>query len=64
MKNVDTNYCRKDSGVYPYIGNSIDSCQLNNAGFNLSKIEQVQALVKCGLEKYLIVFTDPVILLK
>ena len=37
---------------------------LNNAGFNLNKIEQVKAVAKCGLDKYLIAFTDPVILLK
>jgi hypothetical protein len=53
--------CRKDrsdgrngGGVCIYIKDSIDSYELVDGGFNLSKIEQIWAVIYFGSEKYLV----------
>jgi len=43
-----------ECGVCLYISESIDSFELSDAGFNLSKIEQIWAVVYFGSEKYLV----------
>ena len=45
---------RRGGGVCLYISESIDSFELSDAGFNLSKIEQIWAVVYFGSEKYLV----------
>jgi len=50
----DRNDGRRGGGVCLYIENSINSYELNDAGFNSSKVEQIWAVVYFGLEKYLV----------
>jgi len=45
---------RRGGGVCLYINNSIDSFELSDVGFNLSKIEQIWAVVYFGTDKYLV----------
>jgi len=61
LKLLLNNLYRKDrsdgsrgGGVCLYIDESIDSFELNDAGFNLSKIEQIWAVVYFGTDKYLV----------
>lgn len=45
---------RRGGGVCLYIDEKIDSFELNDAGFNLSKIEQIWVVVNFNCEKYLV----------
>ena len=45
---------RRGGGVCLYIDERIDSFELSDAGFNLSKIEQIWAVVYFGKDKYLV----------
>ena len=50
----DRNDGRVGGGVYLFIENSIDSFELNDPVFKLSKIEQVWSVVSFGTDKYLV----------
>jgi hypothetical protein len=50
----DRNDGRRGGGVCLFIENSINSYELNDAGFNLSRVEQIWSVVYFGLDKYLV----------
>ena len=45
---------RSGGGVCLYIDESIDCYEVNDPGFNVSKIEQIWAVIYFGLDKYLV----------
>jgi len=45
---------RRGGGVCLYIDKTIDSYELNDVGFNLSKFEQIWAIIYFGTDKYLV----------
>ena len=50
----DRNDGRRGGGVCLYIDQSIESFELSDAGFNLSKIEHIWATIYFGKAKYLV----------
>ena len=50
----DRNDGRRGGGVCLFVESSINSYELNDVGFNLSRIEQVWSVVYFGLDKYLV----------